>query len=263
MPDPRIGGTITVAATIAHAPVLTSEDKTGNEMRNRAKSILVGLGFAFGLQVIISLAYTGLAYSAGHSRTALPEGTISIIVLGVTLGAFLIGGFVVGWTEERLPVVDAVAVTLLTLIITAVVYLALPSGNKAQFVSGVWLTDQTGSVAVTVPTMLFVAVTVIGAVIGAYWGWRTALPSEGPLANIAVLIGLMGIVFGPFILLAVGRDPTNSSNPGLPLYFLAIVLALLLIIVGVGFWLFTREARRESTYEGDISISPEHHKKSA
>jgi hypothetical protein len=30
-------------------------------MRNRVKSILVGLGFAFGLQVIISLAYTGWA----------------------------------------------------------------------------------------------------------------------------------------------------------------------------------------------------------
>jgi MFS family permease len=230
-------------------------------MRNRIKSILVGLGFAFGLQVIISVAYTGLAYSAGQSRTALPAGTISIIALGVTLGAFLIGGFVVGWTEGRLPVVDAVVVALLTLIITAVVYLLLPEGNKAQFVSGAWLTDQTGAVAVTVPTLFFVAVAVVGAVVGAYWGWRTGLPSDGPLANIAVFAGLMGIVFGPVVLLALGRDPTNLSNPGLPLSFLAIVFAVLLVVVGVGFWLSNREARRESTYEGDISISPEQHRK--
>jgi hypothetical protein len=228
--------------------------------RRRIKSVIIGLGFAFGLQVIISLAYTGLAYSAGNSRTALPEKTISIIVLGVTLGAFLIGGFVVGWTKERLPVVNAVIVALLTLIITAVVYLALPEGHKAQFVTAAWLTDQTGVVTVTVPTLLFVAVTVIAAVIGAYLGWRTALPSEGSLANIAVFVGLMGIVFGPIILLAVGRDPTNLSNPGLPLSLLAIVFAVLLVVVGVGFWLSIREVRQDSTYEENTSSSPETHR---
>jgi hypothetical protein len=231
--------------------------------RNRIKWMLIGIGFTFGLQVIISLAYTGLAYSAAYSRTALPQGTVSTIALGVTLGAFLMGGFVVGWREGRFPLAEAVVVALLTLMLTAVVYLALPSGNKAQFVSGAWLADQMGHVAVTGPTLLFVALTVVSALIGAYWGWRTALHSEGRLASIAVLVGLLAIVFGPCIWLAVGHDPTNSANPGLPLRFLAIVFALLLVIVGVGFWLFTREARRESTHEEDLSISPEHHKKVA
>jgi cbb3-type cytochrome oxidase subunit 3 len=231
--------------------------------RNRIRHILTGLGFIVGLQVIISLVYTGLAFSAAQSRTALPEGTVSIIALGVTLGAFLIGGFVVGWREGKFPLADALVVALLTLIVTAVIYVALPSGNKAQFVSGAWLADQTGNIAITATTLLFVALTVIAALIGAYWGWRTALRSEGRLASIALLVGLMAIIFGPCILLAIGRDPTNTSNPGLPLLFLGIVFALLLAIVGIGFWLFTREARRESTYEANTSISPEHHKRVA
>jgi cbb3-type cytochrome oxidase subunit 3 len=231
--------------------------------QNRIRRILAGLAFTLGLQVIVSLVYTGLAFSAASSRTALPEGTVSIIALGVTLGAFLIGGFVVGWREGKFPLVDALVVALLTLILTAVVYVALPSGNKAQFVGGAWLTDHAGHIAIAAPTLLFVALTVIAALIGAYWGWRTALRSEGQLASIAVLAGLMAIIFGPCILLAIGRDPTNTSNPGLPLLFLGIVFALLLAIVGIGFWLFSREARRESTYEANTSISPEHHKKIA
>jgi len=231
--------------------------------RNRIKLVLVGLGFTFGLQVVISLVYTGLAFSAAQTRTALPQGTVSIIALGATLGAFLIGGFVVGWREGRFPLIDSLGVGLLTLILTAVVYLALPSANQAQFVGGVWLTDQAGHIAITGPTFIFVALTLIGALIGAYWGWRTALRSEGRLASIAVLVGLMAIIFGPCILLAIGRDPTNTSNPGLPLLFLGIVFALLLIIVGVGFWLFTRGAGRESTYEQNTSISPEQHRGAA
>jgi hypothetical protein len=60
-----------------------------------------------------------------------------------------------------------------------------------------------------------------------------------------------------FVLLAIGgRDPGNPNAPILPWYFLAIVLVLVLAIVGAGFVLFTRE----SHYEDEISISPEHHK---
>jgi hypothetical protein len=223
--------------------------------------MLIGLGVTFGLQVIISLFYTGLAFSAARSGTALPQGTVALIVLGVTLGAFLIGGFVVGWAEESLRVGDAVAVALLTLGLNATVYLALPEANKAQFVSGVWLTNQAGHIAATGPTLLFVALALTGAIVGSYWGWRTAVPSEGVVTNIALLVGLLGAIVGPFILLAIGGH--EPDNAGLPLHFVIPVLVGLLIIVGLGYWLFTRESRRESTYEDEISISPEHHRKSA
>lgn len=230
-------------------------------MKTRIQWMLIGLGVTFGLQVIISLFYTGLAFSAARSGTALPQGTVALIVLGVTLGAFLIGGFVVGWAEESLRVGDAVAVALLTLGLNAIVYVALPEANKAQFVSGVWLTNPSGHIAATGPTLLFVALALTGAIAGSYWGWRTAVPSEGVVTNVALLIGLLGAVVGPFILLAIGGH--EPDNAGLPLHFVIPVLVGLLIIVGLGYWLFTRESRRESTYEEEISISPEHHRKSA
>jgi hypothetical protein len=230
-------------------------------MRKRIKWIIIGLGFAFGLQVIVSLVYTAVAFGAARSSVAVPQGTVSVIALGVTLGAFLIGGFVVGWTEDSFRPVDAVAVALLTLALNALVYQALPAGNKAQFVVGAWLTDQAGHLALTPSTLLFIGLVVIAAVAGAYWGWHTAVPSEGFATRIALLFGLMGAIVGPFVLLALwGSDPSNPSQPGLPLSFVATVLLLLLLIVGVGFWLFSREAGREATYEEGMSINPETHR---
>jgi hypothetical protein len=227
-------------------------------MRKRIKWLIIGLGFAFGLQVIVSLAYTAVAFGAAHSGVAVPQGTVSVIVLGITLGAFLIGGFVVGWTEEAFRLGDAIAVALVTLALNALVYQALPSGNKAQFVVGAWLTDQSGQLALTASTLLFVALAVVAAAAGAYWGWHTAVPSEGVVTRVALLIGLTGAVVGPFVLLARwGRDPSNPGQPGLPVHFVLTVLVLLLVIVGVGFWLFSREAGREASYEEEMSISPE------
>jgi cbb3-type cytochrome oxidase subunit 3 len=233
----------------------------GIYMRKRIKWTIIGLGFAFGLQVIISLAYTALAYSAARSSAPVSQEAVSVIVLGLTLGTFLIGGFVVGWTEESFRVVDAIAVALLTLGLSALVYQALPAANKPQFPGGVWLTDQTGHLALTGSTLLFIALGTIAAVAGAFVGWHTAVPSEGFVTNLALAVGLIGAVVGPFVLLALwGRDPANPGQPALPLHFVVTVLALLLAIVGVGFWLFSREAVREATHEEELSISPEIHR---
>jgi len=238
-------------------------------MSKRIKWIIIGLGFAFGLQVLISLAYTAVAFGAARSSASVPQETVSVIALGVTLGAFLIGGFVVGWTEESFRLVDAVVVALLTLVLNALVYQALPLANKPQFVSGAWMTDQAGHLAFTSSTLLFVALALVAAAAGAYLGWHTAVPSEGFLTRVALLVGLIGAVVGPFVLLALwGRDPSNPSQPGLPIHFVLTVLVLLLVIVGVGFWLFSREAGREATYEEEMSINPEtprheSHRKSA
>jgi MFS family permease len=105
--------------------------------------------------------------------------------------------------------------------------------------------------------VVFAVVALIAGVIGAYWGWHLKVPQEGVFDRIALVAGLIGAVVGPFVLLAIGgRNPNNPGAPNLPWYFLAIVLVLVLVIVGVGFVLFTRE----SHYEDEISISPEHHK---
>jgi MFS family permease len=219
-------------------------------MRDRIKWILVGLGFTFGLQVIISLIFTGIAYSTSGSAADVVSDTAVAVAFGSTLGAFLIGGFVIGWMTEELRVVDSLIVAVATLILTLLVHTALPTPNKGQFISGDLLSNVSRGTVLAVLAL-------IAAVIGAYWGWHLKVPQEGILDRIALLVGLVGAVVGPFVLLALGgRDSGNPDAPNLPWYFLVIVIVLVLVIVGIGFVLFTRE----SHYEDEISISPEHHK---
>ena len=219
-------------------------------MKDRLKWILVGLGFTFGFQVIISLIFTGIAYSSKESTADVVSDTAAAVAFGAALGAFLIGAFVVGWLTEDLRIVDSLIVSILTLALTLLMYSALPSGNKGQFVSGYLLSDPRRG-------MLFALIALIAGVIGAYWGWHLKVPQEGGFDRIALVAGLVGAVVLPFILLAIGgRDPSAPNVPGLPWYFLLIVLVLVLVIVGAGFVWFTRE----SHYEDEISISPEHHK---
>ena len=219
-------------------------------MKDRIKWILVGLGFTFGLQVIISLIFTGVAFSNRNSKADVVSDTAVAVAFGTAIGAFLIGGFVIGWLTEELRVLDSLIAAALTIVLTLLVYTALPSGNKAQYITGYLLDD------VRRGALLGVIALIAGA-IGAYWGWHVKVPQEGALDRVALLIGLAGAIVGPFVLLAIGgQDPANPNAPILPWYFLVTVLVLVLVIVGVGFVLFTRE----SHYDEEISISPEHHK---
>ena len=219
-------------------------------MKDHIKWILVGLGFTFGLQVIISLLFTAIAYSNKASAADVLSDTAAAVAFGAALGAFLIGGFVIGWLTEELRVVDSLIVSVATLALMLLVYTALPSRNNGVFVSGYLLSEPRRGA-------LFAVAGLIAGVIGAYWGWHLKVPQEGRFDRIVLVAGLVGAVVLPFVLLAIGgRDPSTPNAPGLPWYFLVIVLVLVLVIVGVGFVLFTRE----SHYDDEISISPEHHK---
>jgi len=59
-------------------------------MKNRLKWILVGLGFTFGLQVIISLLFTGVAYSTRESTADVVSDTAAAVAFGAALGARLV-----------------------------------------------------------------------------------------------------------------------------------------------------------------------------
>lgn len=229
-------------------------------MKDRIKWMLTGLGFTFGLQVVISLIFTAVAYSAAQSQTDLGQGTISLYVLGITLGAFFIGAFIIGWMTEESQMsdalTDAMIVVVATLLISALVYWALPAGNKGQFVTGIWMSDATGQIAFSMRSLLFVVLTLAVAAAGAYGGWHVTVPQEGLIDRVILVIGLVGAVVGPFLLLALSGGDPGSNQPALPWYFMVIVLVLLLVIIGIGFVMFTRE----STYDDDISINPEHHK---
>ena len=130
-------------------------------MKDRIKWILVGLGFTFGLQVIISLLFTGVAYSQKSSAAALGSDTAVAVTFGLTVGAFMVGGFVIGWLTEELRVVDALIVAIVTLALTLLVYMALPPTNKGQFISGVLLNNVGRGLVLAVLAL-------IAATIGAY-----------------------------------------------------------------------------------------------
>ncbi|HKP88102.1 MAG TPA: hypothetical protein VJZ26_18500 [Blastocatellia bacterium] len=218
-------------------------------MKDRTKWILVGLGFTFGLQVIISLIFTGIVRNpAGNNEDAVRD-PILMAAFGLTLGAYMIGGFVIGWMSEEVRVLDSLFVTVATMVLISLVYVALPHANRGQFVSGYFLSGiKLGSI--------FASLALIAAAVGAYWGWHVTVPQEGVLDRVALLVGLLGAIIGPFVLLAIsGSDPNNPNETSLPWYFLVIVLVIVLAIIGVGFLMFTREPHDE-----DISISPEHHK---
>lgn len=223
-------------------------------MRDRIKWMLVGLGFTFGLQVLISLIFTGIAYSAARSETGLPQQTITLLIFGITLGAFLVGGLVIGWMSSELRIGDAVMVAIITLVLSFLIYAALPEGNKGQFFTGGLLGNLSSN---TGQSLIFVILSVIAAAVGAYWGYHIRVPREGVLDRVALLVGLVGAVVGPFLLLAMGgRSDMGQTQPNLPWYFLVIVLVLVLVIIGVGFVMFTRG----TDHSEEISISPEHHK---
>jgi len=224
-------------------------------MKDRVKWVLVGLGFTFGIQVLISLVFTWVAFRAANNRIDVPQGFVSIVALGFTLGAFLIGGFVVGWMNEKLRLGDAAIVAAVTLVLTTVIYASLQRPSKGQFVSAAWLANPNGDLAITGQGTLFVVMALATAAIGSYIGWHMKVPQEGVFDRVALLVGLIGAVVGPFVLLAIGgRDPSNPSQAGLPWYFLVIVLLIVLVIIGVGFFMFARESRDSE----EISINPEH-----
>jgi hypothetical protein len=217
-------------------------------MRDRFKWILVGLGFTFGLQVLISLVYTLVATDVAAKGSDVGQTSFPVIAFALGVGAFLIGGFVIGWMSQEMRLVDALIVAAITMALLWLGYTLLPAGNKGQLLTIDILHGAGQSAA-------FILLGFIASAIGAYWGWHVTVPQEGMLDRMALLIGLVGAVVGPFALLALGgRDSSNPNAQSIPWYFLVIVLALVIGIVGVGFYLFTRE----TSYEDEISISPEH-----
>ncbi|HKP11524.1 MAG TPA: hypothetical protein VJZ91_05415 [Blastocatellia bacterium] len=211
-------------------------------MRDRIKWTLIGLGFTFGLQVIISLLFSGINPGAPRNSSDV----FLMIAYGLSLGAFLVGGFVIGWMSEELRVLDALLVTVVALLLVLLVYAALPNANRGQFVSGYFLSAlKRGSI--------FTLLSLAAAAVGAYWGSHVKAPQERAIDRIALLVGLLGAVIGPFVLLAIGgTDPTNPDQASLPWYVLVIVILIVLVVIGLGFLMFTRESHPEET-----SISPD------
>lgn len=220
-------------------------------MKHRVRWMLIGLGLTFGLQSVIGLLASLFFFSG--SPTSSPQGVAAALVFGLIIGTFLVGGFVVGLMNEKNRLVDASAVALLTLTLGGIVF-AFSSGVGDRFYfTASWLSDPSGKLSITAGSVIYVALTLIAAATGAYIGYRVRVPGDRQFDRIAALAGLLGAVVGPFVLFSIGGDDgTAGSNQRFPWYFLVIILLLVLVIMGIGFLMFTRETHEAE----DISISP-------
>lgn len=216
-------------------------------MRTHLKWILIGLGFMFGLQVVISLVFTGISYEAAREPLHImaEKEKLALITFGAIIGAYLIGGFVVGWLNERPRLIDSLIAAAVTLALTALIYASLSPGNRSNFVSGEWMTDTTGRIALSSQGMLLIAIAFVATIAGTLLGYLRTVP-DTRISRAAALVGLLGSIIGPVALLVLGQL-------NLPFYVLAIILLLVMAFIGAGYAAFKRDPRHME----EISIMPE------
>ncbi len=219
-------------------------------MKRQPKRVLIGLGFTFGLQALISLIASLLLFNQAGKDA--PQPIAFLFLLALTLGAFFAGGFIIGLMSDQLHLTDSAIVTCLALLLSILVLTVSTEGNSHYLVSS-WISDSSGRWLISGQTFLYVAVALLASSAGNYLGWHIKVPQENPFDRIALLIGLLGAIVGPFVLFAIGGNrAAETAQQGLPWYFLVIVILLVLVIFGLGFLMFMKEAHHAQ----DISIHP-------
>ena len=74
---------------------------SATDTRDHVKWTMVGLVSMFGLQVLVSLIFDAIAYARSESTTLFMQDTTLVVTFGLMIGAFLIGGFIIGWKSEQ------------------------------------------------------------------------------------------------------------------------------------------------------------------
>lgn len=215
-------------------------------MNERWKRLLLGFGIMFGMQFLA--AYLGL--KLGQS---FPETTF-YIMLGFTLAAYFGGGLVMGLLADHVIILEPLLVSLLAITLnTTISALSTSQGGDGtlQF-ADVLLMAYALKKGAVMSLLLAMAAVVIAALAGALVGERIATPTYDWISTAAPIVGLVSLVIGPIFLLAFSG--TEKGNPAVPWPFLIIIMLAFVIVVGVGYLLFTREHNEAE----EISISPDH-----
>ena len=199
-------------------------------MKERIKWTLVGFGIMFGLQVLIGQI---LRLFSGITTN---QDTYYFIIVGGTLGTFLVGGIVIGLMLDEHAVIESIVAAISALVLNALLSKVGVSHNPLFFAesnNALW-------------SGIVVVIAVILAIAGSLIGGRINAPQSDWVSNALLVIGLIAVVVGPYVLLI------NE----VPVFALVIIGAVMLIGVGIAIWLF----RHESHPEDDMSISPDHHR---
>ena len=204
-------------------------------MKQRIKWLLAGVGVMFAMQVIILLAI--------HStipQTAPPGFSNLLATVVSTLIAFMAGGFVIGLMAEQLEILEPALATLLTLGID--VLSTLTGGLTGLFLFSFAVNQGDYGTALTIGL-----VAVVASLAGALGGERLTVPGDSWVTQTLMLVGLAGLILGPFVLLASFLPWSVTIGLG------AILLCGVVYV--------SRRFRHQDEEEQEMSIRPESSRK--
>lgn len=200
-----------------------------------------------GIQVLTSLLFS-LLLKISNQRPGTVESDQWVLVLfGLTLGAFFVGGLIIGRVEEKPRIYDALWAAIFTLILSNVVFYVLPEETRQQFTGSKWLLDARGQVAPLWLSLVQMMPALGAAAIGAVIGYHLNSPVEPAWEKFVGILGLTGAVAGVVVAFVIG-------SLVIPWYGLSVVLVL--VIAGS---LYAYTIFKRSTHElEEIAILPEH-----
>jgi hypothetical protein len=202
-------------------------------MRAIVKRVLVGIGLMYAIQVVFLLLII---------RYLMPvSGPIEfhnlIAHLGYTLAAFVAGGYVMGWMAERILIVEPLVASIGALLIDFVFTQAGLLKGTGVFLFSLALQEKDYRNA-----LVIAAVAVVAAIAGALAGERRTVPEEDWMSQTFLVLGLSGLLLGPFFLLGTY----------LPIGYLLIIGAALFAGILIAGYRWVRVSSRVE----EISISP-------
>jgi hypothetical protein len=200
-------------------------------MKERIKWLCVGVGMMYGMQLVILLIIHNLI-----PLSAPPAFSVLLATVVSTLVAFMAGGFVIGLKSERVAIIEPAIATVLTLAIDAIT--ATAGGLSGMFLFSVAIEQGSYGTALTLAAVGFVA-----AMAGSLTGERMAIPSETWVDQTLVILGMLGLMTAPFLLLSTFLPRPVSIGMGV----------LLLCAI----WLISHHFHQQDREEEELSIRPE------
>jgi hypothetical protein len=118
--------------------------------------------------------------------------------LGYTLAAFIAGGYVMGWMAERIVILEPLIAAIAALLIDFVFTQAGLLKGTGVFLFSLALQERDYENA-----LIIAAVAVVAAIAGALAGERRTVPEEDWVSQTFLVLGLSGLLLGPFFLLGI------------------------------------------------------------
>jgi hypothetical protein len=202
-------------------------------MKERVKWLCVGVGVMFGMQLLILLIVHNLI-----PATAPPGFSNLLATITYTLVAFLTGGFVIGLMAERIEIVEPVIATVVTLAIDVLTTLA--GGLSGMFLFSFAVGQGEYGVALSIGS-----VAVVAALAGALAGERLAVPMESWIDQVLMILGLTGLVLGPYFVIGDAMKIPRSVTFGFGMLLLS------------GIWWVSHHFHKQDEEEEAMSIRPD------